>query len=1245
MTFPLVAIGASAGGLEALSELLSALPPTSEAAYVVIQHLDPAHKSFLTELLARKTAMPVLQISEGMIVEPAHVYVIPPNASLTLTSDRLHLTPRNQETERHHPVDRFFTSLADERADAAIGVVLSGGDADGAMGVQAIKHAGGITFAQAPQSARFPGMPQHAIATECVDFVLTPGEIAAELVQLQRHPYLRVHREPSDLSPNEPGASELVPPTPEEAALRRVFRRLRAAHGVDFTHYKRSTLRRRMARRMALRKVDELPDYIAMLEDDPAETAALYQDFLIRVTGFFRDPQSFDRLSEQVFPSLTESRSRKDGIRIWVPGCATGEEVYSLAITLTEFLGERASTLAIQIFGTDVSEVAIERARAARYLDTIAEEVSSERLRRFFVKEDSHYRIDKRIRDLCIFARQDVTRDPPFSRLDLVSCRNTLIYLDAAVQRRVMQVFHYALRPKGFLLLGPSESVGAAADLFELLDKHHRIYTRKAGPAHAGLELGESGATLTHPREPRQQSEVHIPDVDSAHRDADRLLLARFAPASVLVDDSLNILQVRGETGPYLEFPSGPPSLNLHRVARSPLLVEIAPAIQEARESGAEVRREGIRIEPERDITLVVIPLKRSDPERCFLILFDDGSRPPSQRAPAAAQTAVPESEKDRRIAQLERELASTRDYLQATMEEHESSKEELKSAHEEVLSANEEFQSTNEELETAKEELQSANEELATTNDELRNRNRELTTLNSAVQQARESAERARAYADAIINTVIEPLIVLDDTLKVLRANRSFYEDFELSREKSEGRALVELDEGQWNQPALLGALHAVLTQKSALTGFELPYTVGKRGPRTLRMNAHKIPADADRADLILLAVEDVTERRVNVQRLKLADQRKDEFLAMLAHELRNPLTPITHAVHLLRHRDAATDPAPLYALIDRQTHRLVHLVDDLLDVARITRGHIQLQREVVNLTVLVRNVLDASRVRLEERRQTLTAELPDALEVDGDPLRLEQIVSNLLENAIKYTEPGGRIALSLSAEGVEIALSVRDSGIGLNPEDREAIFDLFTQVDTSLARSSGGLGIGLTVVRRLVTLHGGRIEVRSAGRGRGSEFIVHLPRRLAAHPAKLRTKPTPARAAAPPARARRVLIVDDNGDSAESLSQLVRAWGHEVTTARDGPTALTLAERFEPDIALLDIGLPGMNGYELARRLREAARGRPLQLLAMTGYGRTEDREAALSAGFDEHLVKPASIETLQDLLANGRRSTGTE
>jgi two-component system, chemotaxis family, CheB/CheR fusion protein len=436
MTFPIVGIGASAGGLEAVSELLAALPSRCGMAFVLVQHLDPDHESLLTELLAKKTAMPVAQAEEGVAVERDHVYVIPPNTTLTLRDQHLHLAIRPSAPARNMPVDALLKSLAADWGDASIGVILSGGDSDGALGIEAIKHEGGITFAQEPAQARFPSMPRNAIETGCVDFVLRPRDIARELVRLIRHPYLRAVSEP--VPQGQSGESGESIGAREEEHLRRVFRRLRAAHGADFSHYKRSTLRRRMARRMALQKIEDAAEYVALIERDPTEAATLYQDFLIRVTGFFRDPDSFEGLRQRVFPSLCEGRSAKNPIRIWVPGCATGEEVYSIAMTLVEYLGERHMPEAIQIFGTDLSETALEKARAGVYLENIAQEVSSERLARFFVKQDDHYRIAKSIRDLCIFARQDVTRDPPFSRLDLVSCRNLLIYLDASAQRRVM---------------------------------------------------------------------------------------------------------------------------------------------------------------------------------------------------------------------------------------------------------------------------------------------------------------------------------------------------------------------------------------------------------------------------------------------------------------------------------------------------------------------------------------------------------------------------------------------------------------------------------------------------------------------------------------------------------------------------------------------------------------------------------------------------------------------------------------
>jgi len=1229
-------MAASAGGLEAVSELLAALPAESGVACIVVQHLDPGHESLLTEILAKRTSLPVVQAHDGVVAEPDHVYVIPPNTTLSMTGGRIRVTPR--ASGLHHPADILFTSLAEERGDSAIGVVLSGGDSDGSLGIQAIKHAGGITFAQEPASARFPSMPRNAISTGCVDFVLRPKEIARELARLSHHPYLRsVVRTDADTNTTMDAQA-----AGDEAQLRQVFRQLRTAHGVDFSHYKRSTLRRRLARRMALQKTEDLGDYLALIGSDPAEAAALYQDFLIRVTGFFRDPDSFDLLAQRVFPDLSEGRSPKMPIRIWVPGCASGEEVYSIAITLIESLGDRFAPAGIQMFGTDVSEAAIEKARAGIYLDSIAQEVSSERLERFFVKQGEHFRIDKSVRDVCIFARHDLTRDPPFSRLDLVSCRNLLIYLDATAQRRVMQAFHYALRPQGFLLLGPSESVGQASDLFELTDKSRRLYTRSPAPASAGVDLAQRGAAPASRPVGVTLGETSIAvEADFAQKEADRWLLAHFAPASLLIDEGLNILQFRGETSPYLEHASGPPSVNLPRVVRPELLVELSGAIQEARETGSRTRREGLRVGDRYQIAIDVVPLKRQSTERCYLILFEDGSRQPNAaRAQPGLTGALPESEKDRRLAQSDREIAALRDYLQATLQEHEAIKEELKSAHEEVLSANEEFQSTNEELETAKEELQSANEELTTTNDELRNRNRELGQLNINLEKARESAEHAQAYADVIVESMREPLLVLDGNLKIVRANRAFYADFKTGPEDTEGRFLYELGTVGWNTPRLLEKLAAVLTRNEPVNDLEVELIPALSGRRLMSLSARQIPAADEHGELILLALDDITERAARTDTLRETSRRKDEFLAMLAHELRNPLTPIRHAIHLLRHPQPDQSPGHLYDMIDRQTVRLVRLVDELLDVARITRGLIELKRETLELGVLVRQAAEASRVRIEARGHTLVLEVPDiGLLVDGDPVRLEQVISNLLENAAKYTDPGGQITVTLARANGEAVLSVRDTGIGLEPAVLESIFDLFTQVDNSLVRSGGGLGLGLAVVRRVLELHRGHIEARSAGLGQGSEFIVRLPVLSATMPISQAAVDTQPKATFPVGRARRVLIIDDNADSAEALALLARSWGHEVAVAHDGPGALVLAESFAPESVLVDIGLPGMDGYELARRFREQPRYRDLVLVALTGYGRDEDRSAAHAAGFDDHLVKPAEVEALEGVLANGR------
>jgi two-component system, chemotaxis family, CheB/CheR fusion protein len=1235
--FPVVTIGASAGGLEAITELLQALPSKIGMAYIVVQHLNPDYESLLAEILTKKTPLPVIQVQEDVELQTDRVYLIAPNTTLTVVDNVLHVVPRASGV--HHPADILFASVAQDRAELAIGIVLSGGDGDGALGLQAIKEAGGITFAQAPGSARFPSMPQTAIDTGCVDFVLRPKDIARELMRLIEHPYLRAGAGAAG-PPEDPG--EATPEAADAGALRRIFRRLRSAHGVDFTHYKRSTLRRRLERRMVLQKIDGIAEYAALLDSDATETAALYQDFLIRVTGFFRDPQSFETLVQRVFPSVCESRSAKTALRIWVPGCASGEEVYSIAITLMEYLGDRPAPAGMQIFGTDVSDAALEKSRAGVYLENISQEVSSERLERFFVKQDGRYRIAKSIRDVCIFARHDITRDPPFSRLHLVSCRNLLIYLDAAVQRRVMSNFYYALRPQGFLLLGPSETVGLASNLFDLADKHSRLYTlNAAAPIAAGyLKPPGSGAYFRSGEAINVDSPVAL-ESDLAQRESDRMLLARFAPASVLIDDALNILQFRGQTAPYIEHASGPSSLNLQRVVRSELLVEIAPAIQKARETGMAVRCAGLRLDDLPEVSIEVIPLRRASPEQCYLILFEGASQGGAVRRAQQGSNPLPESEKDQRLAQLEHETASLRDYLQATIEEQEASKEELKSAHEEVLSANEEFQSTNEELETAKEELQSANEELTTTNEELRQRNRELGVLNASVEQARRAAESARAEADIIVESVREPLLVLDDKLRIVRANRAYYDEFATRAEVTVGQLFYQIDEGRWNEPALRMGLLDVFARNESVEDFEISRDLPPIGRRAMRLNARKMQGSEAQPDLILLAIADVTARTERAEQLAQEIKRKDEFLATLAHELRNPLAPIANAMQLLRRGAGNASTPALHDMIDRQAKRLTRLVDELLDIARINRGLIELKREPLNLATIIEQTADAMRSQVESRQQELSITLPDTpVRVNGDPVRLEQIISNLLDNASKYNAVGGRIELTLTETRGQAIISVTDTGIGLAPDALETIFDLFTQMAHAPENSAGGLGIGLTLVRRVIELHGGRVTARSGGLGHGSEFIVRLPLlpplEGAGQGEDTNAKSTHLSAgfAAP----RRVLIVDDNEDAAQSIALLVRSWGHEAVVAFDGPSAIILAEKFKPQTALLDIGMPGMNGYQLARHLRAVPQYASLQLVAMTGFSRDEDRRAALAAGFDAHLIKPVDVDQLEALLMNG-------
>ncbi|MBL8897486.1 MAG: response regulator [Planctomycetes bacterium] len=1453
-SFPIVGVGASAGGLEAFTQFLKALPVDTGMAFVLVQHLSPSHPSALAEILSRATRMTVTEVLGASRVEPNHVYVIPPDHSIVFEQGLLQLLPR--ETKGiHKPVDQLFRSLAENRRHRAIGVVLSGTATDGTLGLEAIKAEGGITFAQ-DETAQHEGMPISAVASGCVDFVLAPDAIAQELVRISRHP----HVAPSASLQEEDSQSQLA----------EVVKLLHRATGVDFSHYKQSTLYRRVTRRVLFRKLDGLEAYLQHLRQTPGEAEALFQDLLIGVTSFFRDPEAFESLKRSVFPRLLKDRPSSDPVRIWTLGCSTGQEAFSLAMAFAEVAEDAGSQATLQVFATDINAEAIHRARAGVYPREIESEVTPAQLRRFFVKMDGGYRINKSIRDRCIFSRHNVLTDPPFSRIDLISCRNLLIYMDSVLQQRVMPLLHYALKPKGFLWLGTSETIGAHRDLFAVEDQNQKIFVKKPGAFWPARPFPLQRESLTRgafvPMHAKPLEPADLP------READRLLSHRFSPPGVVVSADLDILQYRGDTGPYLAPAPGKASLNLLKMLREGLLVAVRSIVARAAKSGTPEREEGVRVktaEGFRVVAVEVIPLDaNAATERAgFLVLFD--AAPSLSQDPSARQESAPFAS-DAGDAHLVQELAVTREYLQSVIEQQETANAELQSANEEVQSANEELQSTNEELETSKEEIQSSNEELATVNDELNHRNAELhrinddmvnvldrvqvavvmvgpdlrvrrftplaekllhviptdvgrpladiklnfsdapdievllrkamdtaTTVEHEVRDKRgrwyslriypyrtsESAidgallmlvdidlsKRAHQITDNIVATVRSPLLVLDADILVRAANRSFYRMFQTTPEATLGRSLFELGGGHWNVLHLRQNLEAILASGESFSDFQIDQEWQRIGKRTMVLNGQRLLQGDTPTASILLAIEDFTEQKRVEAELRLSEMRfrrlfeaakdgilildavtekvtqvnpfltnlldfpaehfvgkqlweigvlrdseanqtavkllrergtlrceelqiagrdgtlhpvemianayfegdqaviqcnlrdiaerrrleqrlreqaaelsalyhrKDEFLAMLSHELRSPLAPISNALRILELEKRSENRIQQQArvIIERQMAQLQHLVDDLLEVSRITTGRLQLRRESVEVSEIVARAVETVRPILDQHQhELLLAQPAEPVWLYADFSRLEQVLVNLLTNAAKFTDKRGHIWLTVEKVGEECLMRVRDTGVGISPELLPRVFDLFAQGERSLDRSHGGLGIGLALVKRLTELHGGTVLVSSA-LGHGTEFVVRLP---IAHPSASSdaTATAPELEAQPTRRKLRVLVVDDSFDTASSLATLLTLSGHAVSSAYDGLAAIQAAREQRPDVVLLDIGLPGLDGYEVARRLRADPDLAHVVLIAMTGYGQEVDRQAALSAGFHQHMVKPVAFSKLEAALA---------
>jgi two-component system CheB/CheR fusion protein len=1241
-----VGIGASAGGLEPILEFVGRLPIEPALAVLVVQHLDPSQPSLLVDILARHSLMPVRTAVDGEAIAGGTVTVIAPNTRLTVRDGRLSVTPRAASAlGPPMPIDDLLASLATECETDAIGIVLSGAGTDGALGLQAIKALGGLTFAQDEASARFASMPRAAVALGCVDRVLAPAAMADEVLRIVRH-------RPPDV------AGDPAPPQEDplaEEQIQRVFAHLLARCDVDFSHYKRGTVLRRLVRRIALTGQPDLAAYATLVGDDAAEAQALCRDLLIRYTEFFRDPGAFEALTETALPRLMEGADPSVPLRIWVPGCASGEEVYSIAICVSEFAQQRSLPLTLQILGTDVSEDALHAARQGRYLENIARSVSPERLARFFTRDGDFYRVAKPLRDCCTFARQNVAYDPPFSRIDLVSCRNLLIYMDPVLQKRVMPAFHFALRPEGVLMLGLSETVGTHSDLFAPLDSRKgRLYSRKAlaSRGYAAMPVAPPPAAGRTRAGPVART-VPQPDLgETLRREADRIALARYAPAAVLCDEDFNVLEFRGETDAFLAQPNGAPTRQLMRLARPGAVGAIGEATRRAKTSDAAVRVDGVLAElgAQRFTGCVeVVPMRSPRlTGRWFLVTFPvdeavaDGAVDAGPSFWRSVRTALGgpaersgSAEVQAQVQRLQGELQQARDQARVMLEDHEAAVEALTALEEETQAANEEFQSTNEELETAKEELQSLNEELSTTNDELRYRNRELKTMHEQVSQSRD-------YADAIIETMSQPLLVLDASLRVLRANEAFYRCFRTTPRETLQVGLYALGIGQWDVPGLRKLLAEMLPQRAQIREHELSAVFPALGPRRIRLNAARL-AGQDAA-MILLTIDDVTERHATLDALSQADRQKDEFLVMLAHELRNPLAGMNNALHLLQH-PSADEAARGRALqmLDRQLGNQVRMVDDLLDLSRITRGLVVLQREAIDLGPVLQRAREALRSQIDAHGHAVTMALPAApVRVDGDPVRLEQVMTNLIGNAIKYTPPNGRLALSLLRDGDDAVLEVRDNGIGMTPQLVQSVFSIFVRAPSSMELDTGGLGIGLSVVRRIVELHGGTVQAASEGLGHGSRFVVRLPAlREAAAPTQ--TAPVAELPPAPPPvpvapQHERVLVVDDNVDAGQGIATLLALDGFTMRIVQDGPSALRERASFHPDAVVLDLGLPGMDGYEVCRRLRhdDAA----LLIIVVSGFGRPEEIDRSRAAGADHHLTKPAEPDEIAALLRSPKR-----
>jgi two-component system, chemotaxis family, CheB/CheR fusion protein len=1349
LDFSVVGIGASAGGVQALLRFFENMPANSGMAFIVILHLSPKHESNAADVLQRATRMPVVQATKPLAIEKNTVYVISPKTQLTMNDSYLSVAEADvRPLGQHVAIDLFFRTLAIAHKERAFGIVLSGTGADGSAGLARIKEQGGVTIVQSPTDAEHDGMPLAAIGTGAVDFILPVVDMPQKLIDISSN--ARVLQLPAANDPDAPLAAAVPVSADEEAerALHEVIHLLHNRTGHDFRHYKRATVLRRIERRMQVRGVNNLPAYRALLEQDEQESPALLSDMLIGVTNFFRDREAFDSLERDVLPQLFQHKQTDEQVRVWIAACSTGEEAYSIAMLLAEQAALMPRKPGVQVFATDIDDDAIAVARTGIYPASIVTDVSPVRVRQFFTKEEERYRIRKGIRDSILFAAHNLLRDPPFSKLDLISCRNLLIYLNRDVQAQVLELFHFSLNPGGFLFLGSAESADAVGNFFTPFDKKNRIYRARAlSRSSRYMPLPPFGTPhrLPQPDQAMQPQSRRKFSFSEMHQ----RVLAQYAPPSLVVNQESNIVHMSDRAGRFLRHVGGEPSRNVVSLVLPELRVELRTALFQAWQSRKSVEARRVQLTREDRhyyVNMVVRPFHDEDAASDFvLVLFDEVEQTMSEGAENK------DGDKNNMVLkQLEDELQRTKEQLQETIEQSEISTEELRASNEEQQAINEELRSATEELETSKEELQSVNEELITVNYELRMKVEETGKVNDDLNNLVASTDIATVFVDsamrikrytpraADIFSVIPSDIgrslldithrldyeqLADDaaaTFETLRpverevcsTDGRFYiarmlpyrttedridgavltffditslrqaeeklrageERMRLVAESTKDYAIITMDTDgnvtSWNKGAermfgyaeseILGQSgERIFTPEDRRNGMfdderrrareegraeDERWHLRKDGTRVFCSGVMTPLRDGEFYGYAKIARDETEHRlRETMREAQLSEEQarrgkaqvdnamKDEFLAIMSHELRHPLNLIYINAELLsRLPEIAKSPTTAHAagIIRNAVVSQAKIIDDLLDLSRVNTGKLTLDMSDIDLCAIAREIVEVMQADPAAAGLTIAVVCAEgSVMIRADRVRIEQVVLNLLSNAIKFTPPGGNIELRVEREGETARLEVTDSGYGIAPEFLPHVFDMFAQSSAGMRRNKNGLGIGLMLVRHIVELHGGRIEAVSEGLGRGTRFTVSLPLR-ATQPAEsaLRHDATKAGIAG-----LRILLVDDMEDAVVGLKALLELEGAHVRAVTSATDALKAIDEEAVDLMVSDVAMPGMDGYALIKEVRKKPGLANLPAIAVTGLGRVEDAERAHEAGFSAHISKPVLLDVL--------------